>query len=300
MLRPIIAAVFLWLAFPSPASALQNVVSSAFAISSPDSANPAGNAFDGGLITNWATATATINAQSGAEWIGQDFGAGNSHAIIQITIEQLSAATAINSVKVRYGDCSTWTVLGTYSVTKDAGLNTIDFSSVGAHRCWSLLANANAGGNERWQVTRITMSVASGGSPSPKFQAYRSVDFNVTTGSFFVVPFDAQWYDTNANYDPATYRFQPSVAGYYAICAQVMIKGTITGNVHVEVTKNADVSGGFVKPWWAPAEGLFGYCIDIPMNGTSDFLDVRVKVVSGSNVQIDGERSWFIGHFIGT
>lgn len=34
---------------------LQNVVTTAYAISS-DWVNPLGNAFDGGLITNWATA----------------------------------------------------------------------------------------------------------------------------------------------------------------------------------------------------------------------------------------------------
>lgn len=280
--------------------AMQNVVSQAYAISSPW-VNPPGNAFDGGLITNWATAQVSSEGISGAAWIGQNFPVPKT--IVQVTIEQLSPQTAIDSVKLqRSDDGSSWTDVGTYAIGKDTTKSTVDFTSAGSHTHWRLLANANPGGTERWQVTEVTMSeeASAANVPSPKFQAYRSVDYAVTPGGFFVVPFDARWYDTNDDYDPATYRFQPGVAGYYSFQAYIMLKGTITGKVHVEVTKNADGAGGFVKPWWPGAEGLFGYVIDIPMNGTTDFVDVRVNVESGSNVVIDGERSWFVGHYIGT
>lgn len=279
---------------------LQNVVSSAFAISS-GWVNPPGNAFDGGLITNWATSHVSSEGISGVAWIGQDFGSAKD--IVQVTIEQYTAATGISSVKLeRSGDGSSWTDVGAYSITKDAALNTLDFPSVGAHRFWRLLANANPGGTERWQVCRITMSevASAANTPSPKVQAYLNTDYSVMPGSSFIVPFDASWNDTNAEYDPILFRHTPKVPGFWTYKVYIQLQGTITGKIHIHATKNADPDGGFVEPWWPGSEGLFGYVIDIPMNGTTDFVDVRMKVESGSNIQIDGHRSWLLVNYIGT
>ena len=278
---------------PPPTPGLQNVVSPAFAISSAY-ANPPEGAFYGGTIVSWATADGPI---AGVAWIGQKLEAARE--IVHTTIEQMSAVRAINSVKVQYSDNgTTWTDVGTFAITQDAGVNVISFASVGAHYYWRYLANANP--TERWHVTRITMSAPASTvpRPSPKFQAYGNLDQILTAGALLVVArFDARWYDTNAEYDDVLFRHKPKVAGFWHYDCYAMFKGTITGDVHVEITKNG---APFVLPWWSqPAAGLRGYGIDIPMNGTTDYVDVRIKVDAGTDIKMDGERSWFVGHFIG-
>lgn len=278
---------------PPPSSELQNIESLAYAISE-ETVNGPEYAFYGGIVTEWASAQAG-GAIPGVSWIGQDFGVGR--AITRITIEQSSAAKAINSVIVQWSDDKvTWSSVGTYAITKDTGLNVMDFALAGYRRYWRLLANASTGG-DYWQVRRIRMYAPANTVPLPeaKFQIYRDINFPLTANVLTIVPFDAQWYDTNAEYNRTLFRHEPKRKGFYTYEAHIMIRGTSIGKVHVQVTKNG---APFVLPEWAGSEGLFGYVITVPLI-PSDYVDVRVKVESGTNIVIDGHRSWFVGHFIG-
>ena len=275
---------------------LQNVVSPTFAIDS-GWVNPPANAFDGGAESNWATNKVSGEGISGVCWIGQNFGSPMN--ITQITIKQLSSASAISDVTIQYGNGSSWTSAGAYSISKDTALNTINFASVGSHQYWRLLAGGNPGGNERWQVTEITMSQESGaGAPStkPLFTAYHSTNQSLTSGVLTKVLMDTTYYDNAQAWNPTLSRWTPPVAGYYHFDLSAHFLGTLSGGVDVQIFMNTqayllchfDISGGNA-----------GYGVDLYLNGTTDYIELWAAA-TGTNLSLDGPKGWINAHYIGT
>lgn len=138
------------------ATAGSNVVNGSFAIGSADGGGTVKTAaFDGNTGTLWATSQ--TSAHSGVSWLGQDLGSGNDKNIVRVTLKQDSSGVAqMTSVKIDYSDNgSSWATVGTYAVLGDTTTNVIDFTSVGAHRYWRVLANSNL--SDRWRITELTM-----------------------------------------------------------------------------------------------------------------------------------------------
>jgi hypothetical protein len=132
--------------------------------SSSGSATPASNAFDGDTTTYWGANDGT----AGITWIGQDFGSAPK-AIYDIVVMNFSNPGAvISSVLVQYADgpLGPWTTTMTAALSSmSSGTTTIqNAGSGGAHRCWRLLANANAAPNFQWFLTEVSM--AQGANPA--------------------------------------------------------------------------------------------------------------------------------------
>jgi len=73
---------------------------------------------------------------------------------------------------------------------------------------------------------KVATGVAGNG---PAFSAWCNVPTTLTNSAYTKVPFNVEEYDTNNNYDSTTnYRFQPTVAGYYQINANVLVGGATT------------------------------------------------------------------------
>lgn len=119
-----------------------------------------GAAFDGSTTTFWAGTRGASN-QSGVEWIGQDFGA-SPKAIGTVVYTAYNAVNAIASALVQYSDdLVTWTTATTATLnTGGQSVTNIAVPSVGAHRAWRLLANANASNSNPWAVADIAMQTA--------------------------------------------------------------------------------------------------------------------------------------------
>lgn len=134
-------------------------------------------------------------------------------------------------------------------------------------------------------ITIGTTTVALGGTISglaptgPAFHARLSAIQGLGANNYRKVAFDTAVFDTNTCYNIGTYRFTPSVAGYYFIQAQVHVIHTAFGGaytVRCQVWKNGALflvgteigvpgSGQANNP---QCSGL------IPMNGTTDYLEV--------------------------
>lgn len=54
----------------------------------------------------------------------------------------------------------------------------------------------------------------------PAFYATASTAQSITNSTFVKLAFDTKQFDTNTNYNTSTYRFTPTVAGYYTVTAQ--------------------------------------------------------------------------------
>jgi hypothetical protein len=116
----------------------------------------ASKAFDDSDGTYWQT-TLVSGSQSGAAYIGYDFGVGVTKDITNISINQYDADSAINSIKVQYSDNNVdWNDAHTATITKDTGEQEIAFATKGSHRYWRILANAETGVN-KWSVKEVEL-----------------------------------------------------------------------------------------------------------------------------------------------
>ena len=275
--------------------ALQNVVSPTFAIDS-GWVNPPSNAFDGGAESNWATSRVSSEGISGICWIGQNFGTARN--ITQITIKQFTTGTAISDLTIQYSDNgSSWTSQGAHSISKDTALNTMTFTSVGSHQYWRLLAGANPGGNERWQVTEITMLQESGGaqpSTKPLFTAYNSTNQSLASGVLTKVAMDTTYYDNAQSWNPTLSRWTPPVAGYYHIDLSAHFLGSLTDAVDVQIFRNDQA---YLLCQFDVRKGNAGYGVDLYLNGTTDYIELWVRAF-GSNLSLDGPKGWINAHRI--
>jgi hypothetical protein len=117
---------------------------------------------------------------------------------------------------------------------------------------------------------------------APAFSAYQSTLVSAANGVFTLVSFETEEFDTNNNFDSTTnYRFTPTVAGYYTLFGRVVL-ATAANPVLVSVFKNGvEYKRGGVT---GVATNLGTVSTIVSMNGSTDYVDIRVYQPSGSAI----------------
>lgn len=148
-------------------------------------------------------------------------------------------------------------------------------------------------------VAAGTVCINNGGglkNITPKYSVYLGiVPQSIPWGVFTKLNLGAVFFDTNECYDPLTYRFVPTVPGYYQINAGCLIEflnGDSNCSIVLSIYKNGGqfsngTSWSTVVPGpWAPGVNLSDI---VPMNGTTDYIEVYVyHNQPGSRNAIDG------------
>ena len=112
----------------------------------------------------------------------------------------------------------------------------------------------------------------------PAFRAYMSSNLSLTTNVTTVIPANTETYDTDGCYDTSTYRFTPTVAGYYY--------ANVNGRYHVPTSNqcafalSVRVNGSIVASGQHDmyagnnTDGLtFNRSTIVYLNGTTDYID---------------------------
>jgi len=156
--------------------------------------------------------------------------------------------------------------------------------------------------------TVLTLPTTSGtlalASTIPAFAAYPSSAVNLTSSTWTKIAFNAELFDTNSNFNTSTYRFTPTVAGYYQINFFV---GTSASNNNSywnfsAIYKNGSLFTGQFAVF--PAGNVQGYGSQlsqlISMNGSTDYLEfyVNVYVASGTPSYSGGVDSTQVSGFL--
>lgn len=147
----------------------------------------------------------------------------------------------------------------------------------------------------------------------PAFYARRiTTDQTVTNNTATVVIFNTADYDTGTTlYSTSTGRWTPNVAGIYHVDANVMAS-TVSGAfqlAYVTLRKSGtDYARGDMQ-YDSLGTSLaicgLGVSVDVPMNGTTDYLEVvfqhtTVSGTSAANVNSAGIQTHFSGHYVRT
>ena len=130
----------------------------------------------------------------------------------------------------------------------------------------------------------ITINAAISGQNYPFFQAKKTTTQNFSQNVQAVVLFDSEDFDDDGVYDPATGKFQPSVAGKYLIHAQIAF-ATSGGNEYLVISKN-----GTAIKWGQNAPGNTSNVkkqdtsVILDLNGSTDYVQVEaLSSYAGTN-----------------
>lgn len=167
-----------------------------------------------------------------------------------------------------------------------SGSITISSPSVSGSNVLTLPANTG---------TIITTASTFGGT-GPAFRAYQATLQSISDNTFTKLTLNTEVFDTNSNYDTSTYRFTPTVAGYY------FISGTLYFNaapqfLTVSIFKNGlqdargPQSGNGLYIYNSTATAL------IYLNGSTDYVELYGYQNSGTakNTEPGATLTYFSG-----
>jgi hypothetical protein len=123
--------------------------------------------------------------------------------------------------------------------------------------------------------TNLATNVVGNG---PAFLVYLNATQTITANTWTKVAFDTKSFDTNTNFNnTSTYRFTPTVAGYYQLNGQATLGGASI-NGYVALYKNGSiVMQGNTTP---TASGASGQTLVVSTlqqaNGSSDYFEIWV------------------------
>lgn len=139
---------------------------------------------------------------------------------------------------------------------------------------------------------------------APAFSAYMIGTYQtVSANTYTKVALDGKLFDTNSNYNTSTYRWTPTVAGYYQINAALGVSylTTVMNGFIVLIYKN----GSAYLSTQSRINSLYGtgYINQLVyMNGSTDYLELWGYSVGGTDPVFQGSQgspvqynSWFSG-----
>jgi hypothetical protein len=142
------------------------------------------------------------------------------------------------------------------------------------------------GGLPTGTVNQATLATPVAGT-GPAFSAYMSgSDQSITAGSVTKVRLDATNFDTNSNFNTSTYRFTPTVAGYYQFNGNIFQNATgvrastIAGYIYKNGSNAAVGQLDIATPNSIVGSSQVNRIIF--MNGTTDYVELYGIQVSGT------------------
>jgi len=113
----------------------------------------------------------------------------------------------------------------------------------------------------------------------PAFSAYSSATRTISSGVWTKVIFDTERFDTNSNYDNSTYRFTPTVAGYYQINFSLDVGSSTSATQSLcSIYKNGSYYSSGVN--LSGSVTFYGNSISslIYCNGSTDYIEAYIYI----------------------
>jgi hypothetical protein len=131
----------------------------------------------------------------------------------------------------------------------------------------------------------------------PAFFANGATSATLTAGTNTkVAAFSSEVFDTNSNFDTATSRFTPTVAGYYQISASVRSDTSLTV-LGAHVFKNATMyaSGSFTTLTSGVSAKISTVSALVYLNGSTDYVEIYAFVNATATTSTSAGQTWFSG-----
>jgi hypothetical protein len=134
-----------------------------------------------------------------------------------------------------------------------------------------------------------------GATAAPTFSASMSATQTITTSTFTKVNFNTEAWDTNSNYDTSTYRFTPTVAGYYQVsCSIDAGASTSASRVLPSIYKNGSGYRYGVNLATVAGNSFSSVCSSIVyMNGSTDYIECYGYIIATTAIISPSGGTWF-------
>jgi hypothetical protein len=119
----------------------------------------------------------------------------------------------------------------------------------------------------------------------PAFRAIASASQSFTNGTWAKVTLGTEAWDTNNNFNTSTYRFTPTVAGYYQVNGGYSFQGTASAGYTLIASIYKNGSEVIRGAEMYSLTGTFNQSVVsgvLYMNGSTDYIELYVIVVGGS------------------
>ena len=173
----------------------------------------------------------------------------------------------------------------------------------GAHITGSVNATSFTGS---LQGTSSYASTAKTISSQYLCQGKLNADQTINNSSDDIIQYVDQ-YDPYGWYDAGTYRFTPTVAGYYSISAGAWLENTVDTNnqMNLQARKNGSTFAIVQSPTNGVTGQSLGFTKIVYFNGSGDYMDLTMYQNSGASKILlagtaDGSGTWFSAHLIST
>lgn len=145
--------------------------------------------------------------------------------------------------------------------------------------------------------TALAANVAGNG---PAFFGYQNSGQPVSANTFTKINLQAELFDTNSNFDTSTYKFQPTVAGYYQINASLSTTTPLAGTNYFDVfiTKNGST---YVQTTGYPAAANYFSCFVggvVYLNGSTDYVELYGQASANYTVQAGSTNTFLNGALV--
>ncbi len=132
---------------------------------------------------------------------------------------------------------------------------------------------------------------------APAFSAYPSAEQTLSSGTWAVLAFNTEVFDTNSNYDTSTYAFTPTVAGYYNFNAVVRSNGA-SSRFYTSFFKNGTTSYYGNDFNFSATSLSSNFSALVYMNGSTDYMTVRGFLQGGGGLVLGASASVFYSAFL--
>jgi hypothetical protein len=129
----------------------------------------------------------------------------------------------------------------------------------------------------------------------PLFSVYQSSAQTVGSNASTKINLQTKEVDTNNWFDTTLSRYTPQIAGWYQFIGSVWISSSLTQIIPAIYRNGAVVKqGNYVN---ASAGGLNVTGL-VYMNGTTDYAELWVSIVTGQNLTASPNATYFQGHLV--
>jgi hypothetical protein len=161
------------------------------------------------------------------------------------------------------GDWATYNGSVWQRVEGGADLNGVNLSVSGTTTLSGLTASTALALDASKNVVSLTQ---------PAFSAYLSANQATTINAFTKILIDTEEFDIGNGFDTGTSRFQPTVAGYYQVTAEVVMASGV-GFVYPAIYKNGAIAKGGNTTTVNAVNTSANVTALIYMNGSTDYLE---------------------------
>jgi len=136
---------------------------------------------------------------------------------------------------------------------------------------------------------------------APGFSAYQSSGQSISTSTLTTLVFDIEEYDLTSDFDTSTYKFTPSVEGYYLFTGFVRINMTDAQLISVRLNKNGSRVRNVIEDGTGKSGNIgFSFATVEYANGTTDEFSLALLHTSGVTETTTGGATYtsFQAHLV--